>query len=285
MRSTTAKSGALTTATRCFATLPYRIRAPLARLQARKAVPVEAFRAPSLGDGEQLESAATHPDYLAFALRSKVYDFLSDTPLQHAPALSDHLGATVHIKREDLNPTFTFYARCAINELALVKASGSQNVVTASIGSRGHALAWAAGKLGMRLTVVMPSPTPMSRRDAVSRLGATVLIHGDTIFDSKEEAARLVTVEGRVPVGSHDATPVLAAAGTVGLELLRQHGLASVGAAVADTASATDIGMVRRRSAATPLDAIFVGVGGGSLLSGIASVIKSTSPQTKVGDE
>ncbi|EOD13174.1 putative threonine/serine dehydratase [Emiliania huxleyi CCMP1516] len=215
---------------RRLGTLPFRIRAPLARLIERKAPAAEAFRAPALGDGEALTSATAAPDYLALALRSRVYDHLGETPLQHAPALSEALGASVHIKREDVLPGFTFYARCAVNELATLRASSGAappRLVTASIGSRGHALAWAADRLGLDLTVVMPSPTPSSRRDAVSRLGASVLTHGETLVDSQGEAARLAAEEGLVAVGSHDAPPVLAATGTVGLELLRQHGAAA----------------------------------------------------------
>ena len=136
---------------RRLGTLPFRIRAPLARLIERKAPAAEAFRAPALGDGEALTSATAAPDYLALALRSRVYDHLGETPLQHAPALSEALGASVHIKREDVLPGFTFYARCAVNELATLRASSGAappRLVTASIGSRGHALAWAADRLG-----------------------------------------------------------------------------------------------------------------------------------------
>lgn len=266
--------------------LPYRIRAPLARLKESKVEPAEAFRAPALGDGESLETDAKDPDFVALALRSRVYDHLTDTPLQHALALSERLGANVHIKREDLMPTFTFYARCAINQLALIKASaGPQALVTASIGSRGHALAWAAERLGMNLTVVMPLATPTSRREAVSRLGAKVIIHGDSVHDANEEAARLAASQGMIAVGSHDDASVIAATGTVALELLRQHGAADVAAAAALAASVhgrPPSRSVARRSTAMPLDAIFVSVGGGSLLAGVASVIKALSPRTKV---
>lgn len=277
------------------ANLPFRIRAPLAQLQARKADHQQDFRAPALGDGEALEGNAENPDYLALALRSRVYDYLSDTPLQYVPALSERVGAVVHLKREDLLPCFTFYSRCAVNELAFLRADlrldGSKEracqLVTASIGSRGHALAWAAGRLGMRLTVVMPSVTPTSRRDAITRMGATVLVHGSSIVEAHEEARRLAEEDGYVRVGSHDSPNVLAAAGTVGLELLRQHGAAAVAArpltAGAPAGGAEGHGSIGGGAArSTEIDAVFVNVGGGSLLAGIASTIKATSPQTRV---
>ena len=130
--------------------LPYRIRVPLAKLRASKEGQQPEFRAPALGDGETLEGSASYPDYMALCLRSRVYDHLSETPLQYLPALSESLNATVHLKREDLLPTFTFYIRCAVNELAMLRAAGgTKPLVTASIGSRGHALAWAAQRPGL----------------------------------------------------------------------------------------------------------------------------------------
>ena len=152
---------------RPLSTLPYRIRVPLAKLQERKtATPID-FRAPSLGDGEQLETAEAATDYLAMTLRSRVYDHIQETPLQFAPAMSEAIGVALHIKREDLLPTFSFYARSAINELASIRATATsvQGFVTGSVGTRGNALAWAAAQLGLRLTVVMPcllytSPSP-----------------------------------------------------------------------------------------------------------------------------
>jgi len=270
--------------------LPYRIRAPLARLRASKDEQ-PAFLAGGLGDGESLEGAATYPDYVALALRSRVYDNLSETPLQHLPALSERLDATVHLKREDLLPTFTFYARCAINDLSSYRAAGeTRQLITSSVGSRGHALAWAANRLGMRLTVVMPSVTPASRREAVQRLGATVLIRGTTVVEAHAEAAALATAENLVPVGTHERPPVVAACATVGLEILRQHG-AAVAAAAAPASSGMggssgggggDGGSQSSSRSMPQLDAVFVSVGGGSLLAGVASAIKNTSPHTRV---
>ena len=274
--------------------LPFRIRAPLARLQAKKAHVDDQSSAPTggLGDGEALETAASHPDYLSLTLRSRVYDHVKETPLQHAPALSESLGATVHIKREDLQPGFTFFARCAANELSALKACDeSKQLVTASIGSRGHALAWAASKLGMRLTVLMPSATPDTRREAVSRLGSKVLIHGTSIVECQEEASRLAREEGYKVVGAHDQQHVIAACGTVGLEMLRQHGHAHTllrQRSAAAAAVATPSGEAVAEVLSPPplnrpeLDAVFVSVGGGSLLAGVAVAIKSVSPQTRV---
>ena len=88
-------------------------------------------------------------------------------------------------------------------------------MITASVGSRGHALAWAANRLGITLTVVVPDVTPASRRDAVSRLGANVIVSGATVPEAKAEVTRLVAERGLTPVGSHDAPSVIAGAGTV----------------------------------------------------------------------
>lgn len=274
--------------------LPYRIRAPLAKLQASNAgATAQALPAGGLGDGEALESGVANPDYLSLTLRSRVYDHVTETPLQHAPALSERLGCTVHIKREDLQPAFTFFSRAAANELAMLKASGvdtSERLVTPSVGSRGHALAWAASKLGMDLTVVMPSITPDTRREAVSRLGSTVRIHGESIVECHMEAARLQAEEGFRLVGSHDQPNVIAAGGTVGLEILRQHGHAQTalrrGDASADSFGAPNAAAPQMARSAptgkTDIDAIFIPVAGGSLLAGVAVAIKSISPSTRI---
>lgn len=179
-------------------------------------------------------------------------------------------------QREDLQPTFTFFARCAANELAALRAcDDTKQLVTASVGSRGHALAWAAGKMGMRLTVVMPSATPDTRREAVSRLGSTVRIHGDSIVECHEEAARMAAKEGYHVVGSHDNPHVIAAGGTAGLEIMRQHGHAHTllrsQVAAADAVSAASSSSPPKRSVLgdlplirPELDAIFISVGGGA---------------------
>ena len=196
-------------------------------------------------------------------------------------------------QREDLQPTFTFFARCAANELAALKAcDGSKKLVTASVGSRGHALAWAAGKMGMRLTVIMPSATPDTRREAVSRLGSTVLIHGDSIVECHMEASRMAAKNGYKVVGCHDNPHVIAAGGTAGLEIMRQHGHAHTllrqSLAAAEAVSAKTLGTPKRSVLRKPplirpeLDAIFISVGGGSLLAGCAHAIKSISPHTRV---
>ena len=94
-----------------------------------------------LGDGEQLETNAAGPDYLRLALTSRVYDLVEETPLQHARALSHATRACVHLKREDLHPSFSSYLRGAVNKLASLKAQGATHVVAVSVGSRGHAVA------------------------------------------------------------------------------------------------------------------------------------------------
>ena len=279
--------------------LPYRIRAPLSRLQQQKATdPQPTFRTGSLGDGEALESDDMAPDYLSLALRSRVYDLLQESPLQHAPALSESLGAAIHLKREDTLPTFSFYVRCAVNELAGLRTGTSRGggppgqrelrLVTGSVGSRGVALAWAAERMGHSLSVVVPTTTPQERREAIARRGAEVILHGESLDEAQAEALRLGVEGGYTYVGSHDAPAVIAAAGTVGLEVLRQHGAATAEArrvmahGRGGGAGALAMGSGDEMHGTPTLDAVFVGVAGGSLLAGVAATLKALSPHTKI---
>ena len=128
--------------------LPYRIRAPLAKLkESKKHMEGEAAAAPAggLGDGEKLETNETGPDYVGLALRSRVYDMVHETPLQFASGLSAKLNAMVHLKREDLLPSFSYKLRGAYNLLATRTAEDGKNeVITYSVGSQGHSLSIAA---------------------------------------------------------------------------------------------------------------------------------------------
>jgi len=151
--------------------LPYRIRVPLAKLQERKNLPKGEHRAPALGDGEQLESMGSAPDYVRLALTSRVYDMVTESPLQYAPSLSHRLGARVHIKREDLLPSFSYKVRGAFNLLDSIRREGSRDVVTYSVGGQGYSLAVAAAALGMKATVVLPERTPRQRRSQIERVG------------------------------------------------------------------------------------------------------------------
>lgn len=205
--------------------LPYRIRVPLTKLQEKKNLPKDQHRAPALGDGEQLESMGSVPDYVRLALTSRVYDFVTESPLQFAPGLSHRLGAKVHIKREDLLPSFSYKVRGAFNLLDSIKREGANKVVTYSIGGQGHSLAVAANALGMDATIVMPERTPRQRRAQIVRDGAKVVIHGSSLEDAKREAQRIAKESGGDTVFCHlhDDVRVIAGAATVGLEIVRQH--------------------------------------------------------------
>jgi len=262
---------------RQLSTLPYRIRAPLAKLQAQKQgqQPVEAHRPGTLGDGEALESGAAKIDYLRLALTSRVYDYVETTPLVHAGGLSERLGAVVHLKREDLNSSYSFYVRGAYAKLADLKAQGVTEVITVSIGSRGYSIACAARELGLKATIVMPEQTPATRSSAVARKGATVLRHGASMSEAQAEAARRAAASssGMHLLSAHNDPFIIAGNATVGIEVTRQHG-AALTAALTGTDSSAGLGR--------PLDAVFVPVGGGSLIAGVAAAVKQISPTTKV---
>ncbi|KAL1504676.1 hypothetical protein AB1Y20_008456 [Prymnesium parvum] len=244
--------------------LPFRIRAPLAKLQEKKKAPAVASQAPALGDGEKLESNAAQPDYMRLALTSRVYDFVGETPLQFASGLSERVQARVFLKREDLLPTFSYKIRGAYNMLS--HHPPTQKVVTYSVGSAGLSIAQAAAALKMEATVVMPERTPMKRRKAIERAGATVLIHGTSLTEAQAEAERLAQVKSELTlIPPHDNPLVIAGHATAGLEVVRQIGPA-----------------IERWSGTKDLDAIFVVAGGSSLLAGVSTVMKQIMPRTKV---
>jgi len=253
---------------RALGSLPYRIRAPLAKLQAKKALPAPSAAPGTLGDGEALEQPDAAPDYLRLALTSRVYDYVEATPLVHAGGLSDRLRAVVHLKREDLNPSYSFYIRGAYAKLADLKAKGCAGVIVVSIGSRGHAVGVAARRLGLAATVVMPVHTPHSRAAAVARSGATVVRHGGSMSEAQAHAEAMAAEGGLYLVRAHDDPLVIAGNATVGMEISRQHGAA--------------LKLLRPAASAHHLDAVFVPVGGGSLLAGVAAALKQISPSTKI---
>ena len=247
--------------------LPYRIRAPLAKLkESKKHMEGEAAAAPAggLGDGEKLETNETGPDYVGLALRSRVYDMVHETPLQFASGLSAKLNAMVHLKREDLLPSFSYKLRGAYNLLATRTAEDGKNeVITYSVGSQGHSLSIAASALGQKATIVMPERTPLKRQQAIERTGAQVVVAGSTLSDAQAHAEAFAASHPSVRlVEPHDDPLVIAGLATAGLEVIKQIGPALEGHG--------------------KLDAIFVVAGGSSLLAGVASVFKSIMPHTKV---
>ena len=196
-------------------------------------------------------------DYLERILKARVYDVAIESPLEPARALSLRLGNRVLIKREDLQPVFSFKLRGAYNKMAALPAARlARGVIAASAGNHAQGVALAAQRLRCRALIVMPVTTPRIKVDAVAARGATVMLHGDSYAEAYEHAMRIRRRRGLAFVHPYDDPDVIAGQGTIGMEIVRQH--------------------------AGPLDAVFVPVGGGGLISGIASYVKHISPRTKV---
>jgi threonine dehydratase len=196
-------------------------------------------------------------DYLERILKARVYDVASESPLEPARALSRRLRNRLFLKREDLQPVFSFKLRGAYNKMAaLSRERLARGVITASAGNHAQGVALAAQRLGCRATIVMPVTTPRIKVDAVAARGAKVVLHGDSYAEAHERALQLRRSRGLVFVHPYDDPEVIAGQGTIGMEIVRQH--------------------------RGPLDAVFVPVGGGGLISGIAAYVKQISPRTKI---
>jgi threonine dehydratase len=190
-------------------------------------------------------------------LRARVYDVARETPLQPAPRLSARLSERVLLKREDLQPVFSFKLRGAYNKVAgLSQADAARGLVAASAGNHAQGVALAAAHRGVPAIIVMPGTTPRIKVEAVRDLGAEVVLHGDTFDEAWEESQRRVRQSGGVFVHPFDDADVIAGQGTIAVEILRQH--------------------------PDPIDAIFVPVGGGGLLAGILAYVKFLRPETQV---
>lgn len=196
-------------------------------------------------------------DYLRLILTSKVYDVAVETPLEYAPLLSQRIGNTVLLKREDTQSVFSFKLRGAYNKMAhLPKTALARGVIAASAGNHAQGVALAAKRLGCRAVIVMPTTTPGVKIDAVRALGAEVVLHGDSFSDAYGHALTLEKKQQLTFVHPFDDPDVIAGQGTIGMEILRQH--------------------------AEPIEAIFVAIGGGGLISGIAAFVKQIRPDIKV---
>ena len=208
----------------------------------------------------QTGAAPSDLDLLRRTLAARVYEVARETPLEPAEQLSARLANRVLLKREDLQPVFSFKLRGAYNKMAaLGAAERARGVIAASAGNHAQGVALAAAKLGIRAVIVMPVTAPQVKVDAVRRFGGDfveVVLAGDSYSDAQAAAARIEAERGLVFVHPFDDLAVIAGQATVGMELLRQ--------------------------SSTPPDAVFVPVGGGGLLAGVASYIKTLSPQTKV---
>ncbi len=195
--------------------------------------------------------------YLRRILTARVYDVARETPLDPAHNLSRRLGNKVLLKREDQQPVFSFKLRGAYNKMVLLPPEALQRgVICASAGNHAQGVALAARRLGCRAVIVMPVTTPKLKVDAVHALGGQVELAGDSYSDAYQRALELQREQGLTFVHPFDDPDVIAGQGTVAMELLRQH--------------------------PGPLDAVFVAIGGGGLISGVAAYIKALRPEVRV---
>ncbi|MFT0517868.1 threonine ammonia-lyase, biosynthetic [Pseudomonas faucium] len=195
--------------------------------------------------------------YVKKILTSRVYDVAVETPLQSAPQLSKRLGNQILLKREDLQPVFSFKIRGAYNKLAQLSPEElARGVVTASAGNHAQGVALAARELGIKATIVMPKTTPEIKVEGVRSRGGKVVLHGDSFPEALAYSLKLVDEKGFVYIHPYDDPHTIAGQGTVAMEILRQH--------------------------PGQLDAIFVPVGGGGLIAGIAAYVKYLRPEIKV---
>ncbi|MEE9342978.1 MAG: threonine ammonia-lyase, biosynthetic [Gammaproteobacteria bacterium] len=195
--------------------------------------------------------------YLKKILTAQVYDVAHETPLDYASALSDRLENDIWLKREDLQPVFSFKLRGAYNKISNLSAAESANgIITASAGNHAQGVALAANQLGVKALIVMPKTTPSIKVKAVQSMGGKTLLIGDTYDDAYVHARKLSEERELAFIHPYDDPDVIAGQGTVAMEILHQ-----------------------RRA---PIDAVFVPVGGGGLIAGIAAYIKALRPGIKV---
>ena len=195
--------------------------------------------------------------YLKMILNSPVYDVAHETPLDRAPRLSDKLENNVFIKREDLQPVFSFKIRGAYNKIVQLSPSEKQRgVIAASAGNHAQGVALAAERLRIKATIVMPETTPEIKIDGVKKFGAKVILHGDDFSTAFAKAQEIANENSLVFIPPFDDPFVIAGQGTIALELLRQY--------------------------TKNIHAIFIPIGGGGLIAGIGSYIKMVRPEIKI---
>ena len=195
--------------------------------------------------------------YIKKILEARVYDIAVETPMDEARGLSERLNNRVLLKREDEQPVFSFKIRGAYNKMSqLTEEEKARGVITASAGNHAQGVAASARRLGIKATIVMPKTTPDVKVANVRRLGGRAVLHGDTFDEARQHSEKLMAEKGLVYVHPYDDPDVIAGQGTIAMEILRQE--------------------------SGPIDAIFVPVGGGGLIAGIASYVKYLRPDTKV---
>lgn len=195
--------------------------------------------------------------YIKQILEARVYDVVEQTPIDYAPFLSARLDNHIYIKREDLQPIHSFKLRGAYNHIVNLPAEKlTKGVIAASAGNHAQGVAYAAQKLGVKAIIVMPETTPDIKVMSVKAYGAKVILHGDTFDQACKLAVAMAQKHAYAFVHPYDDPAVIAGQGTVGMEILRQH--------------------------SKPLDALFIPVGGGGLISGVGTYIKYLRPSVKI---
>jgi threonine dehydratase len=213
---------------------------------------------PAGADASAQETQRLLRAYRARIEAAQVYAVAKVTPLDEAPRLSARLRNRVLLKREDLQPVHSFKLRGAYNKIAkLSDEARARGVICASAGNHAQGVALAAQRLGIPAWIVMPRTTPSIKVEAVRAYGGRAVLHGDAFDEAAEHAAMLVREKGLTMVPPYDDPDVIAGQGTIGREILEQIGDG-------------------------PLDAVFISTGGGGLLSGVASYIKSVRPKVRI---
>ena len=197
------------------------------------------------------------PDYLERILNARVYDVAHETPLDLASYLSDRILNRIYLKREDMQPVFSFKLRGAYNKMAHLSPEAlRRGVICASAGNHAQGVALSAQKLGVRAVIVMPTSTPRIKIEAVKARGGEVVLAGDSYSDAYAHSLELEKTEQLTFVHPYDDPDVIAGQGTIGMEILRAH--------------------------PDPIHAIFCAVGGGGLIAGIAAYVKRLRPDTRI---
>ncbi|MBT6119949.1 threonine ammonia-lyase, biosynthetic [bacterium] len=190
-------------------------------------------------------------------LRSYVYEIITETPLQKLSLASSHTNNTVYLKREDLQPVFSFKIRGAYNKISsILKTKKIEEVVTASAGNHAQGVALSAKTLNLKATIIMPKTTPSIKVSAVKELGSTVILHGDSYDESFEFASNYAKTKNITFIHPYDDEEVIAGQGTIGMEIMRQK--------------------------KEKIDAVFIPVGGGGLIAGISAYLKFVDPSIKI---
>ncbi|MGC3962767.1 MAG: threonine ammonia-lyase, biosynthetic [Rhodocyclaceae bacterium] len=197
------------------------------------------------------------PDYLERILNAQVYDVAIETPLDLAANLSRRVDNRIYLKREDMQPVFSFKLRGAYNKMSKLSPEQlARGVICASAGNHAQGVALSAQKMGVRAVIVMPTTTPQIKVDAVRARGGEAVLAGESFDEAYAHAVELGEREGLTFVHPYDDPEVIAGQGTIGMEILRQH--------------------------AGPIDAVFCAIGGGGLIAGVAAYIKRLRPHTRV---